>query len=79
MAICFGTGPEGDFYEFSDLPCLFPQQGTALRRLRRIRGWSLRDLSIVLGVNIVKVSNFERGIEKMKVEERKLLNRGSHA
>ena len=70
MGICFGTGPDGDFYECEDRPCLWPRQGRALRRLRRMRGWSLRELAIRLDVGIVRVSDLERGLEEITNGER---------
>ncbi len=77
MAICFGTGPSGHFYEFTDDICPWPRQGRALRRIRRMRGWSLRQLAGALDVGIVHVSYLERGVAKISTEERRLLGGGS--
>lgn len=70
MPICFGTGPDGDFYECEDRPCPWPRQGRALRRLRRIRGWSLRELAAAMDANIVRVSDLERGFVEITKHER---------
>ncbi len=73
MPICFGTGPDGHFYEFEDRPCPWPRQGRALRRIRRMRGWSLRELATALDASIVRVSDLERGFAEITKNERAML------
>jgi hypothetical protein len=70
MGICFGTGPDGHFYECEDRPCPWPRQGGALRRLRRMRDWSLRQLAMQLDVGIVRASDIERGLAEISKAER---------
>ena len=74
MGICFGTGPDGHFYECEDVPCPWPKQGNAIRRLRRIRGWSLRQLATRLDARIVRASSLERGLAEISKAERRLLS-----
>lgn len=73
MGICFGTGPNGHFYWSDDVPCPWPRQGRALRRLRMMRGWSLRKLATTLGSCISRVSSLERGMAEISADERRLL------
>jgi hypothetical protein len=70
MPICFGTGPDGHFYECEDpKPCDYPAQGKWLKRWRKAQGWSLRQLSVHLDVSIVRASELERGLAALTEEE----------
>ena len=69
MGICFGTGPNGQFYECEDQPCPWPEQGKRLRRWRIAQSWSLRKLSSHLGVTLVRASELERGFAALTEAE----------
>ena len=69
MGICFGTGPDGHSYEYVERHAAWGKSGSAFRRVRILKGWSLRDAANELGASVVRVSGIERGFSTMNDEE----------
>lgn len=69
MRVCFGTGPEGDFYTYKPIHAPWSATGAAFRRVRLRKGWSLRDMVAVINAPIERVSALELGFYCMNRTE----------